>query len=515
MDAHFLRRLVLELTPLLAGARVEKIFHPADATDTLVLFAAGTKLNLVLRSGRSCPLLFPSSLRPDNPPSPPAATMRLRKYLKNKKITNVVSDWINRRFALEFAGCSCRWLIADLHHGLSLSESLPAGFGDDVHWPAPPHWPELLRQVAQGVRPAGVPLLTPALRRTLVHMDPADAHALMLDLENPAGGDTFVYYDARHTAVAVSAWPLAPQECSGWTEAVAASAMEGARLAGEAVLYTDMARRSRAHADKETGAAVKRVQRALARLQQEEERMRGYVAQQQDAVLLQRCLYRFASDERRADVRVEGRDGAPVKIALDPLLTVRENMEAMFRRAAKGKRGLENLAQRRAVLENDLVRVRQGERPEGIREAPVQRHGGKVRTGRPAAAKSAGPVLRFRSSDGFLMLRGRNAAGNDAVVKGGSAFDLWFHAQDGPGAHVVVRLDHPGQHVPEQTMIEAASLAAARSWQRDDAAVRIMCALLRDVRKVKGAAAGAVRVDAVLRSLVVAPDSSLEESLRI
>jgi predicted ribosome quality control (RQC) complex YloA/Tae2 family protein len=124
-------------------------------------------------------------------------------------------------------------------------------------------------------------------------------------------------------------------------------------------------------------------------------------------------------------------------------------------------------------------------------------------------------VLRVRSSDGFLMLRGRNAAGNDAVVKGGSAFDLWFHAQDGPGAHVVVRLDHPGQHVPEQTMIEAASLAAARSWQRDDAAVRIMCALLRDVRKVKGAAAGAVRVDAVLRSLVVAPDSSLEESLRI
>ena len=42
-----------------------------------------------------------------------------------------------------------------------------------------------------------------------------------------------------------------------------------------------------------------------------------------------------------------------------------------------------------------------------------------------------------------------------------------------------------------------------------------LAALVRDVRAVKGAAPGAVRVDAVSRSLSVAPDATLEAALRL
>ena len=119
-------------------------------------------------------------------------------------------------------------------------------------------------------------------------------------------------------------------------------------------------------------------------------------------------------------------------------------------------------------------------------------------------------VARFLSSDGFTLLRGKNAQGNQALLKLGQPHDLWLHALDGPSAHLIIRLSHAGQEVPESTLLEAAALVGEKSWQRHDAKARIMVAFLRHVRGIKGAAPGTVRVDSVYRTVTVSLDGGGE-----
>ena len=117
----------------------------------------------------------------------------------------------------------------------------------------------------------------------------------------------------------------------------------------------------------------------------------------------------------------------------------------------------------------------------------------------------------YRTSDGFLALRGRNAKANDQLLRLANAFDLWFHVADGPGAHVILRRDHPGRDVPRASLIEAAGLAALASFAAKAATAEVLVALVADVRRIKGAAAGKVAVSAVLETVRVRPAPELEK----
>ena len=125
-------------------------------------------------------------------------------------------------------------------------------------------------------------------------------------------------------------------------------------------------------------------------------------------------------------------------------------------------------------------------------------------------------VGTYRSSDGFLILRGRSAQANHQLLtKAASPFDYWLHAQDGPGAHVVVRRDFPAQEVPERTIQEAAALAALASHLKMADRGDVLLCLVRDVRTIKGANLGMVGVDKVLRTVRPVIDPALEERLRL
>ncbi len=112
-------------------------------------------------------------------------------------------------------------------------------------------------------------------------------------------------------------------------------------------------------------------------------------------------------------------------------------------------------------------------------------------------------IAVFRSSDGYLLLRGKNAEGNQALLKAAQPYDLWMHAREGASAHVVVRRAHAADEVPERTLREAGILVGLKSRFRDDAKVEIMVAYVKNVHSVKGARPGTVRVDREVRSLMV------------
>lgn len=85
----------------------------------------------------------------------------------------------------------------------------------------------------------------------------------------------------------------------------------------------------------------------------------------------------------------------------------------------------------------------------------------------------------------------------------GTGLDLWLHAKQIPGAHVIVKLN--GREPSRETLLEAARLAAAFSQARGSTKVPVDYTLQRFVKKVKGGPTGlvtysqekTVRVDAI------------------
>ena len=100
MDCHVFRRLCDELAPALMGCRIEKIHRPAKDVTLFTLYGTGGKRFLFIRAGRKAPFLFLSTHKIPVGSAPPADIMRLRKYLADRRIIDVLPDWAGRRLFL-------------------------------------------------------------------------------------------------------------------------------------------------------------------------------------------------------------------------------------------------------------------------------------------------------------------------------------------------------------------------------------------------------------------------------
>lgn len=99
--------------------------------------------------------------------------------------------------------------------------------------------------------------------------------------------------------------------------------------------------------------------------------------------------------------------------------------------------------------------------------------------------------IRYRSSDGFLILVGRNNLQNDKLtLKTARGKDLWFHTKNAPGSHVIVMSE--GQDIPLATQNEAAALAVLYSSQKNSAKVPVDYTEVRNIRKTSDLPPGMV-----------------------
>lgn len=515
MDAHLFRRYCDALIPRIMGARMEKI-HALDAHVTVFTIYGGHsrdgKRYLTLRADRKSPLLFSSSYRVPVNAQPPASVMRLRKHLSGRRIVRAFCEWGQRRLWLEFAGENPLWLCLDLREGPSLSFDEPVLETEQV-------WPQDEDIFPEADRWKDWPVLTPSLRRTLSLLSFQDAQALLVDLQ-AGGGDVF-FYENSQGRCEVSAWPLpkARLEALGgrWTETVLEDPLEALSVAGEKMVYAALAAQSRQTAAKPFSHEVSRLEKLLLKLEGEQKRLSAMSGKRETALLLQSQLYLFAPEEKVASVTLDI-NGVPQTIPLDARLTVRENMTEMFRQAGRGKRGLEHLLRRRReVLEQKkkaeismqrMLASVAGVGPLSLPKEPPA----------PAMPKASFPglpkqVQAFRSSDGFVMLRGRDTRGNALVLKLASPYDYWLHTADGPSAHVVIRRDHAGQEIPARTMDEAGILVALKSWQKDQQDAMIQYSLAKHIRPMKNAAPGMVRIDRSEGAFRVRLEHDLEDRL--
>jgi predicted ribosome quality control (RQC) complex YloA/Tae2 family protein len=116
---------------------------------------------------------------------------------------------------------------------------------------------------------------------------------------------------------------------------------------------------------------------------------------------------------------------------------------------------------------------------------------GQMKTGarRIGGAGRSAPS-RFTHA-GYVIWVGRNSRQNEQVTfKNANAQDLWFHARDVAGAHVVIRYD--GRRIPETLLAQAAGVAAYYSAKRHEAKVIVDMTRIKYVKKIKGAGPGMV-----------------------
>ena len=107
---------------------------------------------------------------------------------------------------------------------------------------------------------------------------------------------------------------------------------------------------------------------------------------------------------------------------------------------------------------------------------------------------------------------GRNNAQNDKLTtKTARRTDVWFHAQKIHGSHVVVSAN---DSVPdEQTIFEAATLAAYYSQGRAGGKLPVDYTQIRNVKKPTGAMPGFVNY-VNYQTILVDPDEALVEKLK-
>ncbi|MFY0672976.1 MAG: DUF814 domain-containing protein [Bacteroidia bacterium] len=97
---------------------------------------------------------------------------------------------------------------------------------------------------------------------------------------------------------------------------------------------------------------------------------------------------------------------------------------------------------------------------------------------------------------GYKVYVGRNSKNNDELTLGfAGKNDLWLHAKDLAGSHVVIRNQGSQTTYPKHVIEQVASIAAHYSKGRNQEFCPVLYTLKKYIRKPKGAAAGAVLVD--------------------
>ncbi|HYG18484.1 MAG TPA: NFACT RNA binding domain-containing protein [Ohtaekwangia sp.] len=107
------------------------------------------------------------------------------------------------------------------------------------------------------------------------------------------------------------------------------------------------------------------------------------------------------------------------------------------------------------------------------------------------------PALPYHEFErnGFRVWVGKNAASNDALtLHYAYKEDLWLHAKDVPGSHVIIKYQS-GRPFPKDVIERAAQLAAYYSKRKNESLCPVTVTPKKFVRKRKGDPAGAVIVE--------------------
>lgn len=205
---------------------------------------------------------------------------------------------------------------------------------------------------------------------------------------------------------------------------------------------------------------------------------------------------------------------ATIKIPLDSSLSPADNAQKYFKEYKKKcvasntlgdliKESEDELTYIESIIDS-LSRVETIDELEQIKEEVKASGFVRQRKKQPAKKQAVIKPHEYISPDGFRVLVGKNNKQNDELTfKIAQKNDLWLHAKNIPGSHIVIVTS--GEEVPESTLIFAAKLAAKNSKGCNSSNVPVDCVPVRLVKKPNGAKPGMV-IFTGNNTLFVTPD---------
>ena len=276
------------------------------------------------------------------------------------------------------------------------------------------------------------------------------------------------------------------------------------------------AERRRERALAATWRALERATRKRDRLEQERAGARPEAERlRREADLLLSQLHRVGRGERT--VTLDDYEGGEVRVEIDPSVPPAENANRLYARARKRERAaaalpalIERTTARAAQLEALAARIDAGDR-DAVREA-AERFRRRV-----SAKMDIGPALpyrRYRTSGGFEVRVGKGSRTNDELTfHHSSPDDIWMHARQVGGAHVVLRWGERDANPPARDLREAAVLAALHSKARTSGTVPVDWTRRKYVRKPRKAPPGRVVIERA-KTVFVEPDPAVEARMK-
>lgn len=438
LTASELGQLVEELRRVLLTSIVQKIAMPAADRVVLSFHTKGGRSDLLLCASQASARAHLLTQRPPNPEQAPTFCMLLRKHLDSARLSAIVQPEGDRRLQLVFQrrGEPAGSLEAELY-----------GRAPNVFL----------------LDPAGV-----ILGRLL--------GSRAKGRENPLG-ERYV--------------PPGPPPARPPSEPRFTSSFEAEQffVAQETAAQEAAQRAARAQV---LGLALKKAKRAREGVLEDQARAQEGLGERRVGELLLQNLHRLQRGAARAQVTdYSTGEALEIEVALDPALSPKENVERAFARYRRAERAVTKAGERLHELDAQIARLEDALSQLGTIPADALRAAASNNPPQPPPKKgqkpaSALPYREFFSKRGDRIWVGKSAKDNDELTtRYAKGSDLWLHARDAAGSHVVIPLGKGGQ-AHQETLLDAAMLAVHFSKQRGEALVDVTYAPAKQVRKVKG-----------------------------
>jgi predicted ribosome quality control (RQC) complex YloA/Tae2 family protein len=248
------------------------------------------------------------------------------------------------------------------------------------------------------------------------------------------------------------------------------------------------------------------IHRAQERLQNKKEKIEEDLKQAEkfeqykkfgDLLMMNKDLIKKGQDSIKL-VDIFQPEPSPIEIPLNVKLSAMQNAQAYFKKYKKAKDALAVMKKRKAETQKEILQVEKifknldGATKE-LKLEEIERElislgflkDRKIFERKEKRKKGFSPK-RFVTKDGGEILVGRNNKENDYLTfKIARPDDLWFHAQDVPGSHVVLRKKEKKKEPSHNDIKEAAQIAAYFSKARGAKRVGVIYTRAKYVKKPK------------------------------
>ncbi len=241
------------------------------------------------------------------------------------------------------------------------------------------------------------------------------------------------------------------------------------------------------------------------------------------AEILTANLYQLNQNQKEVTLPNYYEENAPLTIPLDETISPARNAKKYFEKYNKEK-NMEKISREMLVEIQEEIKyllsvkdaLELSEDEKNISEIKEElTDGGYASDKTPKKKKKESRVsgpMQFVASDGTLILCGKNNRQNEELtLKIASKSDIWLHIRNIPGSHTVIRCQ--GAPVSDQTLYEAALIAAQYSKSAKDTKAAVDYTKVKYVKKPSGAKPGMVIYDN-FETIIVEPDANQVEQLK-